>query len=92
MGLHGPRSRRASRGSGPRTLKPRSRTRRSHGGTPRAAGGSRGGCTELVNSPEYGLLAQVTPEQTIQTLMGKDVEPRFKLIMERAPKIDDVDV
>jgi len=24
--------------------------------------------------------------------MGKDVEPRFKLIMERAPKIDDVDV
>ena len=31
-------------------------------------------------------------EQTIQTLMGKDVEPRFKLIMERAPKIDDVDV
>ena len=31
-------------------------------------------------------------EQTIQTLMGKEVEPRFKLIMERAPKIDDVDV
>ena len=31
-------------------------------------------------------------EQTIQTLMGKDVEPRFKLIMERAPKIEDVDV
>jgi len=31
-------------------------------------------------------------EQTIQMLMGKDVEPRFKLIMERAPKIDDVDV
>ena len=25
---------------------------------------------ELVNSPEYGLLAQVTPEQTIQTLGG----------------------
>jgi Phage capsid-like protein len=25
---------------------------------------------ELVNSPEYGLLAQVTPEQTIQTLAG----------------------
>ena len=23
---------------------------------------------ELVNNPEYGLLAQVTPEQTIQTL------------------------
>src|SRR5215472_11896858 len=31
-------------------------------------------------------------EQTIQALMGKDVEPRFKLIMERAPKIEDVDV
>ncbi|KKC03450.1 family 2A encapsulin nanocompartment shell protein [Mycobacterium nebraskense] len=26
--------------------------------------------SELVNSPEYGLLAQVTPEQTIQTLAG----------------------
>ena len=25
---------------------------------------------ELVNNPEYGLLAQVTPEQTIQTLAG----------------------
>jgi DNA gyrase subunit B/topoisomerase-4 subunit B len=34
----------------------------------------------------------VAAEQTIQTLMGKEVEPRFKLIMERAPKIDDVDV
>ncbi|MFN8643773.1 MAG: toprim domain-containing protein [Candidatus Binatia bacterium] len=31
-------------------------------------------------------------ENTIQTLMGRDVEPRFKLIMERAPKIEDVDV
>jgi DNA gyrase/topoisomerase IV subunit B len=31
-------------------------------------------------------------EQTIQTLMGKEVEPRFKLIMERAPKVNDVDV
>ncbi len=30
--------------------------------------------------------------KTIQTLMGKEVEPRFKLIMERAPKIEDVDV
>ncbi len=26
--------------------------------------------SELVNSPEYGLLAQATPEQTIQTLTG----------------------
>jgi DNA gyrase subunit B len=31
-------------------------------------------------------------EQTIQTLMGKEVEPRFNLIMERAPRLDDVDV
>ncbi|HXJ35151.1 MAG TPA: DNA topoisomerase IV subunit B [Candidatus Eisenbacteria bacterium] len=31
-------------------------------------------------------------EQTIQTLMGRDVAPRFQLIMERAPKVDDVDV
>jgi DNA gyrase subunit B/topoisomerase-4 subunit B len=31
-------------------------------------------------------------EHTIQTLMGKDVEPRFKLIMERAPRIEEVDV
>ncbi|MEB2283313.1 MAG: DNA topoisomerase IV subunit B [Polyangiaceae bacterium UTPRO1] len=31
-------------------------------------------------------------EQAIQTLMGKDVAPRFELIMERAPKVDEVDV
>jgi DNA gyrase/topoisomerase IV subunit B len=31
-------------------------------------------------------------EATIQTLMGKDVEPRFKFIMERAPKVEEVDV
>jgi DNA gyrase subunit B len=31
-------------------------------------------------------------EATIQTLMGKDVEPRFKFIMERAPKVDEIDV
>jgi len=33
-----------------------------------------------------------TTEATIQTLMGKDVEPRFKFIMERAPKVEDIDV
>ena len=27
--------------------------------------------SELVNNPEYGLLAQVTPEQTIQTLAAR---------------------
>src|SRR5207244_383444 len=31
-------------------------------------------------------------EQTIQTLMGREVAPRFELIMERAPKVDEVDV
>jgi DNA gyrase subunit B/topoisomerase-4 subunit B len=31
-------------------------------------------------------------EQTIQTLMGRDVAPRFELIMERAPRVDEVDV
>jgi DNA topoisomerase IV B subunit len=31
-------------------------------------------------------------EATIQTLMGKDVAPRFQFIMERAPKVGDVDV
>jgi DNA gyrase subunit B/topoisomerase-4 subunit B len=35
--------------------------------------------------------AQVA-EQTIQTLMGREVEPRFKLIMEKAPRVEDVDV
>jgi DNA gyrase subunit B/topoisomerase-4 subunit B len=33
-----------------------------------------------------------TTERTFQTLMGKDVEPRFHFIMERAPKVEDVDV
>ena len=31
-------------------------------------------------------------EASIQTLMGKDVEPRFKFIMERAPKVEELDV
>jgi DNA gyrase subunit B/topoisomerase-4 subunit B len=31
-------------------------------------------------------------DRTIQTLMGRDVAPRFELIMERAPKVDEVDV
>jgi DNA gyrase/topoisomerase IV subunit B len=31
-------------------------------------------------------------EATVQTLMGKDVEPRFRFIMERAPKVEEVDV
>jgi DNA gyrase/topoisomerase IV subunit B len=31
-------------------------------------------------------------ERTIQTLMGREVEPRFRFIMERAPKVEDLDV
>jgi len=31
-------------------------------------------------------------ESTIQTLMGKEVEPRFRFIMERAPKVEEIDV
>jgi len=33
-----------------------------------------------------------TTESSIQTLMGKDVEPRFRFIMEHAPKVEDIDV
>jgi DNA gyrase subunit B/topoisomerase-4 subunit B len=53
---------------------------------------------ETTLDPERRTLLKVAiaddgaAEQTIQTLMGKDVEPRFKLIMERAPKLDEVDV
>src|SRR5262245_53144424 len=31
-------------------------------------------------------------EQAIQTLMGRDVAPRFEFIMERAPRVEEVDV
>jgi DNA gyrase subunit B len=31
-------------------------------------------------------------DQAIQTLMGRDVAPRFQFIMERAPRVDEVDV
>jgi len=31
-------------------------------------------------------------ERAIQTLMGRDVAPRFEFIMERAPKVDEIDV
>ncbi len=31
-------------------------------------------------------------EQAIQTLMGREVEPRFRFIMERAPRVGDLDV
>ena len=31
-------------------------------------------------------------DQAIQTVMGRDVAPRFEFIMERAPKVEEVDV
>jgi DNA gyrase subunit B/topoisomerase-4 subunit B len=31
-------------------------------------------------------------ERAIQTLMGRDVAPRFEFIMERAPRVDDIDI
>jgi DNA gyrase/topoisomerase IV subunit B len=31
-------------------------------------------------------------DEAIQTLMGREVAPRFRFIMERAPKVDEVDV
>ncbi len=39
-----------------------------------------------------GIADAEATEQTIQTLMGRDVAPRFQFIMDRAPKVDDVDV
>jgi DNA gyrase subunit B/topoisomerase-4 subunit B len=35
---------------------------------------------------------QSATEAAIQTLMGRDVAPRFEFIMERAPKVDEIDV
>jgi len=53
---------------------------------------------ETTLDPERRALLRVAirdagkTESTIQTLMGRDVAPRFQLIMERAPKLDEVDV
>ncbi|HVN86213.1 MAG TPA: DNA topoisomerase IV subunit B [Candidatus Binatia bacterium] len=38
------------------------------------------------------VIDEAATEQTIQTLMGKEVEPRFRFIMEHAPKVEAVDV
>src|SRR5438552_16295325 len=35
---------------------------------------------------------QAATDQTIQTLMGRDVAPRFEFIMQRAPKVEELDV
>jgi DNA gyrase subunit B/topoisomerase-4 subunit B len=53
---------------------------------------------ETTLDPEHRVLLRVavqdeeTTERAFQTLMGKDVEPRFHFIMERAPKVEEVDV
>src|SRR5438552_3453578 len=53
---------------------------------------------ETTLDPERRALLKVAirdaarTEQTIQTLMGREVAPRFELIMERAPKVDELDV
>jgi len=38
------------------------------------------------------ILDEERTDNTIQTLLGKEVEPRFRLIMERAPKVEELDV
>ncbi len=53
---------------------------------------------ETTLDPAHRTLLRVTvgndndTEAAIQTLMGKEVEPRFRFIMERAPKVEDLDV
>jgi DNA gyrase subunit B/topoisomerase-4 subunit B len=53
---------------------------------------------ETTLDPDRRSLLRVTiddpgaTDETIQTLMGRDVAPRFQFIMERAPKVDEVDV
>jgi len=53
---------------------------------------------ETTLDPERRSLLKVTVDdpagthEAIQTLMGRDVAPRFRFIMDRAPKVDEVDV
>jgi DNA gyrase subunit B/topoisomerase-4 subunit B len=53
---------------------------------------------ETTLDPHSRTLLQVTIEDAertdtaIQTLMGKEVQPRFAFIMDRAPKVEEVDV
>ena len=53
---------------------------------------------ETTLDPRTRTLLQVSnndderTKKAITTLMGKDVQPRFSFIMERAPKVEDVDV
>ena len=53
---------------------------------------------ETTLDPKRRTLLRVTvsdrdaTDDTIQRLMGREVQPRFDFIMERAPRVDDVDV
>ena len=53
---------------------------------------------ETTLDPRTRTLLRITIEDTekteafIQTLMGKDVQPRFEFIMNRAPKVEEIDV
>jgi DNA gyrase/topoisomerase IV subunit B len=53
---------------------------------------------ETTLDPRSRTLLRVTiedaerTEAAIQTLMGRDVQPRFEFIMNRAPKVEEVDV
>lgn len=53
---------------------------------------------ETTLDPRTRTLLRITIEDTekteasIQTLMGKDVQPRFEFIMSRAPKVEEIDV
>ena len=53
---------------------------------------------ETTLDPRSRTLLQITSEDAertdaaIQTLMGKEVQPRFAFIMDRAPKVEEVDV
>lgn len=53
---------------------------------------------ETTLDPRSRTLLRVTindaekTEASIQTLMGKDVQPRFEFIMNRAPKVEEIDV
>jgi len=42
--------------------------------------------------PKVRVSDATATDQAIQTLMGRDVTPRFEFIMERAPKVEEVDV
>jgi len=46
----------------------------------------------VVTVGASGIGDATATEQAIQTLTGREVAPRFEFIMERAPKVEEVDV